>query len=155
MIRVEALSKSFGALHAVRDLSFAAQAGRITSIIGPNGAGKSTVFNLIAGTLRPDGGRVVLDEQDVTGLTSYALAQRGIARSFQITNLFFGLTVFENVRLACQSRERRSRFLVRVDRLGPPAARAAAIVAEFGLSETAEELVGNLCRRPRLRRSTP
>jgi len=144
VIRVEALSKSFGALHAVRDLSFAAQAGRITSIIGPNGAGKSTVFNLIAGTLRPDGGRVVLDEQDVTGLTSYALAQRGIARSFQITNLFFGLTVFENVRLACQSRERRSRFLVRVDRLGPPAARAAAIVAEFGLSETAEELVGNL-----------
>jgi branched-chain amino acid transport system ATP-binding protein len=144
VIQVEGLSKSFGALHAVRDLSFAAEPGRITSIIGPNGAGKSTVFNLIAGTLRPDGGRVVLGGEDVTGLASYALAQRGIARSFQITNLFFGLTVFENVRLACQSREPRSRFLVRVDRLAPPAERAAAIVAEFGLSETADEPVANL-----------
>jgi len=144
VIRVEALSKSFGALHAVRDLSFAAQGGRITSIIGPNGAGKSTVFNLIAGTLRPDDGRVVLDGEDVTGLTSYALAQRGIARSFQITNLFFGLTALENVRLAAQAHEPRRRFLARLDRVVSPEERARAILAEFGVAELADEPVANL-----------
>ena len=66
MLRVEALSKSFGALHAVRDLSFAAQGGRITSIIGPNGAGKSTVFNLITGALKSDDGTIVFLGQDIT-----------------------------------------------------------------------------------------
>jgi branched-chain amino acid transport system ATP-binding protein len=97
----------------VHDLSFEAMPRRITSIIGPNGAGKSTAFNLIAGTLRPDSGGVELDGQDVTGKPSYKLARLGVARSFQITNLFFGLSVLENVRLACQSRERRTRYLVR------------------------------------------
>jgi branched-chain amino acid transport system ATP-binding protein len=144
MIKVDGLSKSFGALHAVQRLSFEAVPGKITSIIGPNGAGKSTAFNLIAGTLRPDAGRVEIEGRDITGLPPYALTEYGIARSFQITNLLFGLTVFENVRLACQSRERRRRYLIRVDRLGEPARRAAAILDEFELSEVAEELAGSL-----------
>jgi branched-chain amino acid transport system ATP-binding protein len=144
MIRVTNLNKSFGALRAVNELSFEAAAHGITSIIGPNGAGKSTAFNLIAGTLRPDSGRVELAERDVTGHAPYMLTRLGIARSFQITNLFFGLSVFENVRLACQSLEERSRYLVRLDRLTKPKANAREIIERFGLADNAQELVGNL-----------
>jgi branched-chain amino acid transport system ATP-binding protein len=144
MIKVTNLNKAFGALRAVNELSFEAAPRRITSIIGPNGAGKSTAFNLIAGTLRPDAGLVELDGQDVTGEPSYKLARLGVARSFQITNLFFGLSVLENIRLACQSRERRTRYLARLDRLPEPAVRAAELLEEFGLGERADELVGNL-----------
>src|SRR5215204_4964313 len=102
MIKVTGLSKAFGGLRAVNDLSFEAAPNRITSIIGPNGAGKSTAFNLITGTLRPDAGSVEIEGRDITGEAPYALSRIGLARSFQITNLFFGLTAFENVRLACQ-----------------------------------------------------
>jgi branched-chain amino acid transport system ATP-binding protein len=144
MIKVTNLNKAFGALRAVHELSFRAMPRRITSIIGPNGAGKSTAFNLIAGTLRPDSGLVELDGHDVTGQPSYRLARLGVARSFQITNLFFGLSVFENVRLACQNREDRTRYLVRLDRMPDPGARAVEILEEFGLDERADELVGNL-----------
>jgi branched-chain amino acid transport system ATP-binding protein len=144
VITVSGLSKSFGALRAVHDLSFTARAGGITAIIGPNGAGKSTAFNLIAGTLAPDTGRIALDGRDVTGLPPYRLAEHGVARSFQITNLFFGLSVLENVRLACQTRTPRRDFLVRLDRLAEPAQRAAAIVAEFELADVAREHVANL-----------
>jgi branched-chain amino acid transport system ATP-binding protein len=144
MIKVRGLSKAFGALRAVSELDFEAAPRRITSIIGPNGAGKSTVFNLISGTLPPDAGTVELDGQHVTGAPSYQLARLGIARSFQITNLFFGLSVVENIRLACQSRERRSHYLTRLDRFAAPAARAQEIAGEFGLADSADELVGNL-----------
>jgi branched-chain amino acid transport system ATP-binding protein len=144
MIKVSALNKAFGGLRAVRDLSFEAAPHCVTSIIGPNGAGKSTAFNLIAGTLRPDSGTVELDGRDITGQAPFALTRLGVARSFQITNLFFGLSAFENVRLACQSLEPRSSYLVRLDRLPRPQARARAILEEFGLQESANELVGNL-----------
>jgi branched-chain amino acid transport system ATP-binding protein len=144
VIKVTGLCKAFGGLRAVDDLTFAADANRITSIIGPNGAGKSTVFNLIAGTLAPDAGRVELDGRDITGMAPYALARLGVARSFQITNLFFGLGVFENVRLACQSLERRSRYLGRLARLSTPRTRASELLAEFALHEQADALVGNL-----------
>jgi branched-chain amino acid transport system ATP-binding protein len=144
MIKVIGLNKVFGGLRAVNDLSFEAASQRITSIIGPNGAGKSTAFNLISGTMRPDSGRVEMDGRDITGQTSHALTRMGIARSFQITNLFFGLSVLENVRLASQSLEKRSSFLVRVDRLSGPRVRAVAILDEFGLLDRADELVRNL-----------
>jgi branched-chain amino acid transport system ATP-binding protein len=144
MIKVSALNKAFGGLRAVRNLSFEAAPHRVTSIIGPNGAGKSTAFNLIAGTLRPDSGTVELEGRDITGQAPFALARLGVARSFQITNLFFGLSAFENVRVACQSLERRNSYLVRLDRLVRPQARARAILEEFGLQESANEPVGNL-----------
>jgi branched-chain amino acid transport system ATP-binding protein len=144
VIEVRGLCKSFGALHAVSDLEFTAPEGRITSIIGPNGAGKSTLFNLIAGTLAPDAGRIVLGGRDVTGLPAYELARLGLARSFQITNLFFGLSALENVRLAAQAHEARRRFFSRLERLAAPAERARAVLAEFGIAELAGEPVANL-----------
>jgi branched-chain amino acid transport system ATP-binding protein len=144
MIAVRGLAKSFGALRAVSDLDFEVRPGRVTSIIGPNGAGKSTVFNLIAGTIRPDAGRVELDGRDVTALAPHALAQLGLARSFQISNLFFGLTVLENVRLACQARAPRRRFLARLDRDRALADRARAVLAEFAIADLADEPAANL-----------
>lgn len=144
MIKVRGLSKAFGALRAVDQLSFDAAANRVTSIIGPNGAGKSTAFNLIAGTLRPDAGAVELEGRDITGQPPYALTQLGVARSFQITNLFFGLSVAENIRLACQNAQPRSRYLVRLDKLVEPQQRAAEILTQFSLIPQADELVGNL-----------
>ena len=144
MIAVRGLAKSFGALRAVSDLDFDVRPGQVTSIIGPNGAGKSTVFNLIAGTIRPDAGRVELDGRDVTALAPHALAQLGMARSFQISNLFFGLTVLENVRLACQARAPRKRFLARLDRDRALADRARAILAEFAIADLADEPAAHL-----------
>ena len=144
MIAVRGLAKSFGALRAVSDLDFEVRRGQVTSIIGPNGAGKSTVFNLIAGTIRPDAGRVELDGRDVTALAPHALARLGLARSFQISNLFFGLTVLENVRLACQARAPRKRFLARLDRDRALADRARAILAEFAIADLADEPAANL-----------
>jgi len=144
MIAVRGLAKSFGALRAVSDLDFEVRQGQVTSIIGPNGAGKSTVFNLIAGTIRPDAGRVELDGRDVTALAPHAVAQLGLARSFQISNLFFGLTAMENVRLACQARAPRTRFLARIDRDRALADRARAILAEFGIADLADEPAANL-----------
>ena len=144
MIAVRGLAKSFGALRAVSDLDFDVRPGQVTSIIGPNGAGKSTVFNLIAGTIRPDAGRVELDGRDVTALAPHALARLGLARSFQISNLFFGLTVLENVRLACQARAPRKRFLARLDRDRALADRARAILAEFAIADLADEPAADL-----------
>lgn len=144
MIKVTALNKAFGALRAVSDLSFEAARHRITSIIGPNGAGKSTAFNLISGTLRADSGSVEMDGRDITGQAPYAVARIGLARSFQITNLFFGLSALENVRLACQSREKRSSYLTRLSGLSRPRERAQTILKEFGLQDRAGELVRNL-----------
>jgi branched-chain amino acid transport system ATP-binding protein len=144
MIKVTALNKAFGALRAVNDLSFEAARHRITSIIGPNGAGKSTVFNLMSGALRPDSGRVEMDGRDITGQPPYALSRIGLARSFQISNLFFGLSALENVRLGCQSLEKSSSYLVRLDRLSRPRVRAQAMLEEFGLQDRADELVRNL-----------
>lgn len=144
MIKVSNLSKAFGALRAVDDLSFETIPNKVTSIIGPNGAGKSTAFNLIAGTIPPDSGRVELDKQDITGLPPFSLVRFGVARSFQITNLFFGLSVFENIRLASQTLEKRSTYLQRLDRMESPRRNAHRILSEFGLSDFADELVGNL-----------
>ncbi len=144
MIKVRALSKAFGGLRAVNNLTFEAAPSRITSIIGPNGAGKSTAFNLISGSLQPDSGTVELEGRDITGQPPYALARIGVARSFQITNLFFGLSTLENVRLACQSLDRRNTYLARLRRTSPPHIRAHEILGEFRLEDCAHELVRNL-----------
>jgi branched-chain amino acid transport system ATP-binding protein len=144
MIKVHALSKAFGGLRAVNNLSFAAAPNRITSIIGPNGAGKSTAFNLISGSLRPDSGTVELEGRDITGQPPYTLARIGVARSFQITNVFLGLSALENVRLACQSLGRRNTYLARLRRTSASNIRAHEILSEFGLEDHAHELVRNL-----------
>ena len=102
ILNVRGLTVRFGTLVAVSDVSFDAQRGHITSVIGPNGAGKSSLFNLISGAIRPSAGQVLFEGRDMTGQRPDKMLAAGLARSFQITNLFFELPVRENLRLAAQ-----------------------------------------------------
>jgi branched-chain amino acid transport system ATP-binding protein len=101
---VRDLSKNFGALLAVDGFNLDIRSGHVHSLIGPNGAGKTTVFNCISGFLRPAGGQVVLNGRDVTAWPPYRLVAAGLARTFQITQVFSDLTVLENVALGARSR---------------------------------------------------
>jgi branched-chain amino acid transport system ATP-binding protein len=97
VLQVHGLTKAFGGVHAVADLSFAVDAGRVHSIIGPNGAGKTTLFNLVTGLYTPTAGRIMLDGEEVTALTTAARAERGIGRTFQNLQIFFNMSAIENV----------------------------------------------------------
>jgi branched-chain amino acid transport system ATP-binding protein len=97
MLAVEGLTKRFGGLVAIDEVSFGVGAGEVVSIVGPNGAGKTTLFNLITGVLPPDAGRVRLEGEDITGLRPDRLVLRGIARTFQNIRLFPNLNAIENV----------------------------------------------------------
>ena len=99
ILRVEGLSKNFRGLAAIADVSFAIEAGSITSIIGPNGAGKSTLFNLVTGYLAPTAGTISFQGRPITGLATNRIAELGIARAFQIARPFRELSVLENVRI--------------------------------------------------------
>ncbi len=138
------LSVHFGALRAVDGVNFDVVDGCITSIIGSNGAGKSTLFNLISGALRPDRGRVHLAGHDVTGKSPNRLLASGLARSFQITNLFFDLSVFENLRLAAQRLEPGWRSLLPTKASRVALRRAEELIERFELGSGATEPVGSL-----------
>jgi branched-chain amino acid transport system ATP-binding protein len=97
MLRVEGLTKSFGSLRAVDDISLTVKRNEVRAIIGPNGAGKTTLFNLITGELKPERGKVFLKGREITSLPPHRIVGLGVSRSFQITNIFQELTVFENV----------------------------------------------------------
>ena len=106
LLEVSRLSKHFGGLRAVADLSFELRAGEILGLIGPNGAGKTTVFNLITGFIAPSAGQVLLEGKTLVGLKPHAIVRKGIARTFQIVRPFRKLTVLENVTLAAFLHER-------------------------------------------------
>jgi branched-chain amino acid transport system ATP-binding protein len=100
---VEAVSRNFGGVQALSDVSLAVEPGERRLIIGPNGAGKTTLFNMLSGAFAVSGGRILLFDRDITHLPPYERAKMGLARTFQITNLFPRLTVLENVLLALQA----------------------------------------------------
>jgi len=104
LLEVQGLTKSFGGLTAVNDLSFELKKGEILGIIGPNGAGKTTLFNLITGFYHPTTGTVSFKGEKITGLRPYQICKRGLARTFQITQPFANLTVLENVKIGAYSR---------------------------------------------------
>ncbi|MEW6136859.1 MAG: ABC transporter ATP-binding protein [Thermodesulfobacteriota bacterium] len=103
LLEVDSLAKSFGRLRVLDRLSFNVKEGELKAIIGPNGAGKTTLFNVITGRYHSDGGRIRFRGKDVTGEKPHVLAGMGLARSFQINNFFFKLSVLENIRLSVQS----------------------------------------------------
>jgi len=107
LVALESVGVRFGALRAVDDVSLTVVAGERRAIIGPNGAGKTTLFNALAGVLRASSGRIVLRGRDITHLRMHRRAALGIGRTFQITNLFAGLTVEENLQLAVHTLSRR------------------------------------------------
>src|SRR4030042_355421 len=102
LLKVEGLSKTFGGVHAVHNVSFVVKAGEHLAIIGPNGAGKTTLFNLLNGQLKPTGGQIFYNETDITNVPAHRRIQLGIGRSFQIASLFNNLSVMENTILAIQ-----------------------------------------------------
>jgi branched-chain amino acid transport system ATP-binding protein len=105
LLECTGLARRFGALLAVDAVDLTVEPGEIRAVIGPNGAGKSTLFNLITSTVKPSAGRVRFAGEDITGLPVHRVAQRGIARTFQLCHVFPALSVRENVRLAAQARE--------------------------------------------------
>jgi ABC-type branched-subunit amino acid transport system ATPase component len=104
-LEVRNLDRSFGALHVTRDVSLTLERGARRALIGPNGAGKTTLVNLITGVLKPSSGAVLLEGQDITGLSQAERARRGLARTFQINQLFRGLTVLENLCMTIGERD--------------------------------------------------
>jgi branched-chain amino acid transport system ATP-binding protein len=143
MLEISGLSKSFGGFRAVSDVSLTVATRQIAAVIGPNGAGKSTLFNLITGHLRPDSGAVRLDGRDITGAPPYRICRMGIGRSFQRTNIFAQLTVFENLQAAFLVHYRRSRnFWTRADALYRD--ETGALLTSIGLAGQEGTLAGTL-----------
>ena len=144
VLEVRDLSVNFGGLRAVDNVGFAIARHRITTVIGPNGAGKSTLFNLISGAVRPRAGQVLIDGTDYTAQPPYRMQAAGLARSFQITNLFFELSVAENLRLAAQILEPVAMSWRPVAASRGALARVDELLERFALADKAPYPVGKL-----------
>jgi branched-chain amino acid transport system ATP-binding protein len=134
LLESQGLTKVFGGLTAVNGVDFQVRRGELRSVIGPNGAGKTTFFNLLTGVLPPSGGRILFKGRDITHRPAHAVSRLGIARSYQVTNIFGDLSVFENVRIAAQSRVTHYRFWGHADRLAAVNQRADEILGLLGLT---------------------
>jgi len=139
ILETKNLSKAFGALAAVNDVSLRIEAGTLHSIIGPNGAGKTTLFNLLTGTTAPSSGRILLDGRDITGTPAHRAAHLGLARSFQRTNVFPAFSLLDNVWVAAFACAPSWKGLLwrRADRYPEVSARALAALADVGLADKA------------------
>lgn len=145
LLETVALSRSFGGLTALRDVSLTLSRGELHAVIGPNGAGKSTLVNLLAGTLAPSSGRILLDGRDVTRMAEHTRTHLGLARSFQRTNILPSLPVLENVRLAVQAVALPvGRLLSRPERQGDLIDRAEAALQRVGLTYGHGRIAGTL-----------
>jgi ABC-type branched-subunit amino acid transport system ATPase component/ABC-type branched-subunit amino acid transport system permease subunit len=134
VLEVDGISKHFGGIRAVANASLTVGAGEIHALIGPNGAGKTTLFNLVSGLFQPDTGTVRLKGREIQGVTSDRICHRGLARSFQITNLFRGLSIYENLRLSLQA-QRPMRFNIwrDIDSYADVHAETAELIRFLGL----------------------
>ncbi len=145
VLEVRNLSKRFGSLIAVRDISLTVERGELRAVIGPNGAGKTTFFNLVSGFFAPSAGSILFDGRDITGLPAHRRVALGMTRTFQITEIFPELTVFENVRVAAEA---AAGYRLRVWLNRAEAAelhrRVEATLALTALSAKADRLVGEL-----------
>src|SRR6185369_4525770 len=144
LLRTERLTRAFGSLIAVDRVDVVVHRGELRSIIGPNGAGKTTFFRLISGEMAPSSGRIVFEDRDITGLPQHAVARLGIAKSYQITNVFPHLTVHENVRVAVQGPARAFDVWSRADRLADVRERATALLQMVGLAAKGDRLAAHL-----------
>ena len=143
MLRVQALQKSFGDFKAVNGAHLTVEKGQLVAVIGPNGAGKTTLFNLISGQLQPDGGSIVFNDENIIKLPPYKICRKGIARSFQIANVFQRLPVFRNVQVSVLSQQKLS------NKLFHPASQMAVeetsrILESVGLLDKKFDVAGSL-----------
>ena len=144
VLEVAAVSKSFGALAALTDVSLAVREGEVFSVIGPNGAGKSTLFNVVSGLHAPTQGRVSFRGREIGGLAPEAINRLGVAKTFQITNVFPEISVGENVRVAAQSRSADSGRLASLWRRPDVEVRVDELLDAFGLAARRDALAENL-----------
>jgi branched-chain amino acid transport system ATP-binding protein len=144
ILQAKNLTKYFGGLRAVAQVSFAIEPFGVTSIIGPNGAGKTTLFNLLSGLYIPEGGQLLLGGKDITELSPVDRLANGMARSFQITNLFFDLTVEQNLQLAAQKLETWPKLFYAANKSQLAMTRAQELIEEFQLQEKKDEPVAYL-----------
>ena len=143
VLQVTGLSKSFGGIRAVDDVSFAVAAGELVALIGPNGAGKTTCFNLVNGQLVPDAGSVEFAGTRIDGVPAHTIARRGVGRTFQVAATFASMTVRENVRLARLAHAGRAGRLLRLPTEEDDAG-VDALLARVGCAELAEMHCGAL-----------
>lgn len=143
LLRVEKMTKSFDGFVAVKDVDLTVEKGQVACIIGPNGAGKSTIFNLITGHLQPTQGRVVFRDRDITGMAPHSICQFGMGRSFQRTNIFPRLTVFDNVQVAVLSHHKKTLyFFTAANQLVQQ--ETYALLEQVGLANEAHSISGML-----------
>ncbi len=134
-IELRNVEKNFGATAVIRDVNLKVARGERHAVIGPNGAGKSTLFNLISGYMAPTAGSILLKDQVVSGLPPYQINRRGLSRSFQVTNVFANMTVWENLRCAVLwATGQRYAFWKNIDHLPEVRARTAEILQDIGLT---------------------
>jgi branched-chain amino acid transport system ATP-binding protein len=145
------LTKNFGGLTAVNGVGFSIQEGDLQSIIGPNGAGKSTFFKLIIGEFAPSSGQIIFMNRDITALPQAAISHRGIAVAYQITNIFPMLSVFENVRVAAQSRKTTFNLWSQALSHKELTDESQAILELIGLQDVRGETAANLSHGDRKR----
>ena len=143
MLQVEAIDKSFGDFMAVDGANLTVDKGELVAVIGPNGAGKTTLFNLITGQLKPDRGKVIFMDEDITNLPPYQICKKGVARSFQIVNIFPRLSVFRNVQVAVISQQRKSNTLFHPAQ-GIAVEETSRILESLGLIGKARNTAGSL-----------
>ena len=145
LLQVDGVSRHFGSLIAVGDVSMTVEPGELRAVIGPNGAGKTTFFNLISGLLTPSAGRIVFDGEDITKLLPARRVWRGMARTFQITEIFPELTVRENLRIPVEGAAGyRLRPWMSRDTAEEMSARVSELMDMGGLTDKADRLVGEL-----------
>jgi len=145
LLQVKDLTKSFGNLSILGDLTFGVREGEFKAVIGPNGAGKTTLFNVISGRFAPDKGTIEFHGKNVTGAKPHVLSGMGLARSFQINNFFLGLSVLDNIRLAVQSRAKNATSIWRkYADSGFLGEKAQEIIESVGLSHVRDEISQNL-----------
>ena len=144
-LRLRDVHKSFGATEIIRGVTLDIAAGERHAIIGPNGAGKSTLFNLVSGRLAPSKGSIALNGSEITGMRPFHISRRGLARSFQVTNIFPRLTVFENIRCGLLwPLGHRYDFVHGVEGLRDVNERAAQVLAQIGLTARRDSSAGVL-----------
>jgi len=144
ILKTELLSVRFGGLAALSQVNFEVARDEVRAIIGPNGAGKSTFFNCLTGVLRPTSGRIIFNGEDITGLPSNIISQKGIARSYQITNILPNASTLENVRIAAQSRHHAWNIVSHHSAFADINEKAEAALDAVGLLGKANELASNL-----------
>ncbi|MBL7212068.1 MAG: ABC transporter ATP-binding protein [Desulfobacteraceae bacterium] len=144
-LRTEGIRKKFAKFTALNGISLEVKKGEIRSIIGPNGAGKTTFFNVVTGKFRPTEGAVYLDGRDITGKRPHEITTYGIARTFQIINIFRGLTAFENIVLPVLNRHKKNMaFFSRPQFRDDIREECFKVLKEIGLEKAADTVAGNL-----------